>query len=110
MKHPAIDVNLEVAGVTPLQAAVKNGQTAVVGELLGAPEVAVNQANEDGDTALHMACHAGSLGMVKQLLGHPQVRGEAERDTCGFLALSIACDKRDIPLINLLVEMLDEEP
>ncbi|KAK7077238.1 hypothetical protein SK128_015394 [Halocaridina rubra] len=58
--------------------------------------------NEKGETALHKACIAGNLSMVKRLLkqGHPV----NPRDNCGWLPLHEAANHGFCDIVNVLLD------
>ncbi|XP_065069319.1 uncharacterized protein LOC135694483 isoform X2 [Rhopilema esculentum] len=86
-------------GQTPLMFAVSRGHAGMVDLLLDAG-AEINEADNDGSTALMCACENGSMSLVKTLLSSPDC-DPAREDHEGSTALSIAMDakRRDLALL-----------
>lgn len=85
---------------TPLMRAIDNRHTDVVAYLLGLDNVPLNQQNENGATALHVAAERGDILTVQLLLE----RGADTKltDNADRRALDIARDRSDAALVRLL--------
>ena len=99
----SVDVNKEDEyGRTPLYAAAKEGQTAVVAALLAAPGIDVNKEDKDGRTPLHMAAKKGHTAVVAALLATPGIDVNKEH-AYGKTPLHIAAMYRQTEVVAALL-------
>ena len=104
LSTPGIDVNLaQQGGATPLFMAVQQGHAAVVRLLLGASGIDVNLATLEGATPLYMAARYGLLDVAKLLLGRPEINVNLVTLTEGTAPLSIAAQKGQEAMVELLL-------
>jgi ankyrin repeat protein len=79
------DVNLANSfGATALSAAVFNGQTGIVSQLLDLSPRSVDAPLDDGVTTAHVSCERGNLALLQQLLlfgADPNAKTKGERRT-----------------------------
>jgi ankyrin repeat protein len=114
--HGALVTEHSIAGLTPLQAAIRCGNRATVEALLSggadvdarkAPMLLWDGRPTTGDvwagaTALHFAVEAGDLEIVTTLLDHKaDVNAQMTNGQTGLL---MAVSKGDRPIVNLLLD------
>jgi len=85
---------------TPLMRAIDNRHKSVIDYLLGLDHVALNQVNENGATALHVAVEKGDTYTARLLIERGINKGV--RDNVDRTALDIAIDRSDRSLTQLL--------
>ena len=100
LKLPPHQVNRPTQGFTPLMRAAWENRPAVVGRLLSAPDIGVNDRDDQGATALHHAAAKGSVEMVRMLVE----RGaeSAMRDDDGRTASDRAAVSEHTAVVELL--------
>lgn len=85
---------------SPLMRAIDNRHTGVVDYLLSLPNAPLNQQNENGSTALHIAALKGDTGAAQQLLASGAEAGI--RDKNSMAAVDIAMANGSATLLELL--------
>ncbi|KAF5326452.1 hypothetical protein D9611_000968 [Ephemerocybe angulata] len=100
-----IDVNVRCsAGVTPLLAAVGDGQEVICRHLLGHPAIDVNVQDNRGYTPLLYAAEAGAEWLVELLLN----RKDTKVNVCAIrgkkTALMLACSKGHMGVVGMLLQ------
>jgi ankyrin repeat protein len=97
------DVNLaNNFGATALSAAVFNGQTDIVSQLLDLSPRSVDAPLDDGVTTAHLSCERGNLALLQQLLlfgADPNAKTKGERRT----PLHYASEGGHTEMINILL-------
>lgn len=85
-----------------LRRAIQNGDLAAARVMIqdGAP---VNLQTETGATALMIAAHAGDLGLVTWLLGHPEIRPDFQ-EADGWTAVMFAAFFDHAPVVRALLD------
>ena len=95
------DINLpDVYQWTPLMRAIDNRHSSVVSYLLSLPVIEVNQVNENGSTALHIAAQAGDEAAVAKLLELGSVVTVADKN--GFTAVDVAVENGYLEIAELI--------
>ena len=90
---------------TPLYIAAAYKQTEVLEVLLQSPDVlaTIDQADQNGNTPLKMACHSpGSVEAVQLLINHGANLNIANRP--GFTPLMVAAQSGDKSIVELLID------
>ncbi|KAF7358495.1 P-loop containing nucleoside triphosphate hydrolase protein [Mycena venus] len=88
--------------ISPLSLCSTMGYTAGVGSLLIKHNASVDQADEDGTTALHLASSQGHLDIVQLLIEHSASADQADKD--GKTALHLALSWGHLDIVQLLIE------
>lgn len=103
--NASIDLNNKTFknGNTVLHTAAKNGNAAIVAELISNQAMDVNIQNKNGYAPLHLACMAGKIEVVEQLL-----RLKADKNMAAGVwdstPLHWACINGNVEVIRLLVK------
>jgi len=101
LKHPGINVNLDSNAMTPLHAAIRNGQRPVIDVLLvNAKGLDVNRA-ASGSSPLHYACELGSESAAEVLLGHPLVSVYL-KNKAGQNVLQVALNRGEVNIARAI--------
>lgn len=126
LKDPRIKLNTPCGslGKTPFQYAAKHGQVAAALMLLDYPELAVNHADQEGNTALHLLAQNGCLGrpihdfyshnaspevangstrIMAALLNHPKLEVN-KRNKQGNTAVNEVTKQGNLAQLSLLLE------
>ena len=100
-------------GKTPLMIACEKGQVEVVKLLLTAPELAINSADKQGQTALALACtHSNRtldpknnphVQIVTLLLNSEKLLDKNKKNNQGKTPLILAVEKNDIVMVEMLI-------
>ncbi|KAK4444791.1 ankyrin repeat-containing domain protein [Podospora aff. communis PSN243] len=109
--HPDVDITVtDEDGDTVLHLAVDDGRDLAIGDLTVMAGVSVNQANGEGDTALHWACqktyNAAAEEIVKILLRNPHLDAGIE-NARGITPLWLAARAGYLEVCRLLGMRVD---
>ena len=106
VEAPGCDVNIaNLKGETPLIAACKHGNSAIVQLLIASERCDLNTSDNDGNTALHIAVSSDSSGRLEN------IQCLLQSDKCdpnvinksGHTPLHIVCHQGNVPLLEALV-------
>ena len=106
-----IDINKaykfnKINSQTPLMIAARAGasHSSIITALMNRDDLNINQRNEFGKTALHMACEKGHSSVVMQLLDHPDIVVTGE-DSNGVTPIRIANQNLDNNIYHKMVSL-----
>lgn len=74
LDDPRTDPNRKCGHLTPLIYAVQRGLTSVIPSFLGRNDIAVNDVNDEGESALMIAVKLRNLEIVRLLSAHPEIK------------------------------------
>lgn len=95
----------EYHSYTPLALAVIKKQNAIVELLLEQPQIDLNCANNNGDTALHDACFFNNPLAVANLGSDPRIRTVNSRNKNGVTPLMHAVQKGNVECVHEVVKL-----
>jgi len=99
-----IDINKKSAGgMTPLMAASTRNDDSFVRPLLEKPNIVVDESNDEGNTALHIACKTPQVPVITAILEKSRAITKTNND--GLTPLMILCNNETLSIeaINLLI-------
>jgi len=104
---PSLDFNTKGKHGTAFMNACAEGKIRAVNELLGYQHrFDINSRNEQGETALYLACDKIRLDVVKRLCQEPKVDMNI-KNAYGHTALMVSCEKGNLPIIETLLQYPD---